>query len=54
MIMSMRYTYKLEIDAHGNPVDMILHDKILIILGTVYMIIISIIIYFPEVYYEYL
>lgn len=54
MIMSMRYTYRLEVDAHGNPVDMILHDKILIMLGTVYMIIISVIIYFPEVYYEYL
>ncbi|MDE6849206.1 MAG: UbiA prenyltransferase family protein [Ruminococcus sp.] len=54
MVMSMRYTYRLEVDAHGNPVDMILHDKVLIMLGTVYMIIISVIIYFPEVYYEYL
>ncbi len=54
MIMSMRYTYRLEVDEHGNPVDMILHDKVLIILGIVYMVIISTIIYFPEVCYEYL
>ncbi len=49
MIMAMRYTYRLETDEHGNPVDMILHDKVLMILGAVYIVIISAIIYFPEV-----
>lgn len=46
--MMMRYSYKLEIDVNGNPVDMILSDKFLIIIGLIYTILIFTIIYFPE------
>lgn len=48
LIMMMRYSYKLEIDVNGNPVDMILSDKFLIIIGLIYTILIFTIIYFPE------
>lgn len=54
MVMMMRYVYTLEIDEHGNPVDMILHDKMLLLLGAVYAVVITVLIYFPEVVHEYL
>ncbi len=54
MIMMMRYVYTLEIDEHGNPVDMILHDKMLILLGMIYAVMITVLIYFPEAAHEYL
>lgn len=54
LIMVMRYTFTLENDSHGNPVDMILHDPMLIVLGAVYVLLIFLIIYFPEVFNEYL
>lgn len=54
MVMMMRYTYALETDKHGNPVDMILHDKMLLLLGAVYAAAIFLIIYFPEVFSEHL
>lgn len=49
IIMAMRYTYTLENDAHGNPVDMILGDKLLLLLGALYAAFIFVQIYFPEV-----
>lgn len=48
LVMMMRYSYKLEIDVNGNPVDMILGDRVLIILGGIYALLIFVIIYFPE------
>lgn len=52
IVMVMRYTYSLERDEHGNPVDMILHDKLLMLLGALYALFIFIQIYFPEVLHE--
>lgn len=52
IIMIMRYTFDLESDAHGNPVDVILGDKFLILLGVLYAGFIFIQIYFPEVLSE--
>lgn len=54
MIMMMRYVYTLEADDHGNPVDMILHDKMLLLLGAIYAVFITVLIYFPEAVHEYL
>lgn len=48
LVMMMRYSYKLEIDVNGNPVDMILGDRVLIILGGIYALLLFVIIYFPE------
>ncbi|MBO5164308.1 MAG: UbiA prenyltransferase family protein [Ruminococcus sp.] len=48
LVMMMRYSYKLEVDVNGNPVDMILGDKLLLILGGVYGALVFVIIYFPE------
>lgn len=48
LVIMMRYSYKLEIDVNGNPVDMILGDKVLIILGGIYVLLLFAIIYFPE------
>ncbi len=48
LIMMMRYSYKLEVDVNGNPVDMILGDKLLLTLGGVYAALVFAIIYFPE------
>lgn len=48
-VMTMRYTYDLEKDAHGNPVDMILGDKLLLLLGAVYAALIFVQIYLPGV-----
>ncbi|HRR77897.1 MAG TPA: hypothetical protein P5191_13980 [Ruminococcus sp.] len=50
--MIMRYTYDLESDKHGNPVDVILGDKLLLLLGAVYAAFIFVQIYFPEVLSE--
>lgn len=52
IIMAMRYTFTLESDPHGNPVDMILGDKILLLLGALYAAFIFVQIYFPEVLHE--
>ena len=52
IIMVMRYTYSLEHDEHGNPVDMILGDKVLLLLAAVYGAFILVQIYFPEVFHE--
>ncbi|NLT09885.1 MAG: UbiA family prenyltransferase [Ruminococcus sp.] len=52
IVMIMRYTYDLESDKHGNPVDVILGDKLLILLGAVYAAFIFVQIYFPEVLSE--
>ncbi len=52
MVMMMRYVYTLEVDEHGNPVDVILHDKILLLLGAIYAAVITVLIYFPEVVHE--
>ena len=49
IIMMMRYTYTLEHDDHGNPVDMILGDRVLLLLGAVYAAFIFVQIYFPGV-----
>lgn len=48
LVMMMRYSYRLEIDVNGNPVDMILGDRTLLILGGIYVLIVFAIIYFPE------
>ena len=48
-VMTMRYTYDLENDTHGNPVDMILGDKLLLLLGAVYAALIFVQIYLPGV-----
>lgn len=48
LVMMMRYSYKLEVDVNGNPVDMILGDKLLLILAGVYAVLVFVIIYFPE------
>ncbi len=48
LVMMMRYLYKLEIDVNGNPVDIILGDKFLLILGGIYAVFVFVIIYFPE------
>lgn len=52
IVMMMRYTYLLERDEHGNPVDMILGDKLLLLLGALYAAFIFVQIYFPEVLHE--
>ncbi|MBQ6181294.1 MAG: UbiA family prenyltransferase [Ruminococcus sp.] len=52
IVMIMRYTYDLESDKHGNPVDVILGDKLLLLLGAVYAAFIFVQIYFPEVLSE--
>ncbi len=54
IIMVMRYTFALENDSSGNPVDMILGDKVLILLGAVYCLFVFTQLYFPEVLNEYL
>lgn len=54
IVIIMRYTYTLEKSENGNPVDMILGDKILILLGIFYIVLIFSLIYFPEVINEYL
>ena len=54
IIMIMRYTYCLEKDETGNPVDMILGDKVLIALGALYAVYVFVQLYFPEVINEYL
>lgn len=54
IVMIMRYTYTLENDKHGNPVDMLLHDKMLIVLGILYALLIFVLIYAKEAVYEYL
>ena len=50
IVMVMRYTYVLEKDEHGNPVDMIFGDKILIILCFIYALFVLLQIYFPEAF----
>ena len=52
LVIMMRYSYKLEVDINGNPVDMILGDRVLIILGGIYALLLFAIIYFPEVINE--
>ena len=52
IVMMIRYTYDLEGDSHGNPVDVILGDKLLLLLGTAYAAFIFVQIYFPEVLHE--
>lgn len=54
IIIMMRYTYSLEKDETGNPVDMILGDKMLLALGVIYGIYIFVQLYFPEAVNEYL
>ncbi len=51
-IMTMRYTYMLEQDAHGNPVDMILGDWVLLLLGALYAAFLLVMLYFPGVLHE--
>jgi 4-hydroxybenzoate polyprenyltransferase len=52
IVMMTRYTYDLEGESHGNPVDMILGDKLLLLLGFAYAAFIFVQIYFPEVLSE--
>ncbi len=49
IVMVMRYTYAMEKDKQGNPVDMILGDKVLLILGAAYALFVLWQIYFGEV-----
>ena len=52
IVMMTRYTYDLEGESHGNPVDMIFGDKLLLLLGFAYAAFIFVQIYFPEVLSE--
>ena len=48
IVMVMRYTYALEKDEQGNPVDMILKEKVLLLLGAAYALFVLWQIYFGE------
>lgn len=46
MLMSMRYSLVLEMGREGDPIDMILKDKPLIVLGAVYAVLVSSVLYY--------
>ncbi len=50
MIMTMRYTYDIENNDEGNPVDVILGDLFLILLGVVYAAAVVLLLYFPDIF----
>lgn len=52
IIMTMRYTFRLESDSSGNPIDMIVGDGVMIMLGVLYAAFVFVQIYFPEVIHE--
>ncbi len=52
LIILIRYTYSIENNEDGDPTELIYHDKILWFLGAVYLILIVLIIYFPEIINE--
>ncbi len=45
MIMTMRYSMNIEENSYGDPIEVILNDKVLIFLGIIYALILSCLIY---------
>ena len=48
IVMVMRYTFALEQDDHGDPINMILGDKLLLLLGALYAAVIVVQLYYPS------
>lgn len=47
MLLCMKYSMDVESDSYGDPVDVITSDKMLLILGIIYCLIVTILIYIP-------
>lgn len=45
IIILMRYSFDVEGDSDGDPIEVLLHDKVLIILSVIYVISIFVILY---------
>lgn len=50
MLLTMRYSYTVERNGHGDPISVILSDKAIWLLGGIWFIAVFIIIYFPGVF----
>lgn len=49
ILLMMKYSSDIESDSNGDPVEVITHDKVLMLLGIVYSIILLLLIYVPTI-----
>ena len=49
IILMMKYSADIESDSHGDPVDVVTNDKVLIIMGIIYAIVMLLLIYIPKI-----
>ena len=49
ILLMMKYSADIESDSHGDPVDVITHDKLLLLLTTIYGVVMLLIIYLPNI-----
>lgn len=48
IVLMMKYSADIESDSHGDPVDVITHDKMLFVLMIIYAIVMLLLIYLPQ------
>ena len=49
IMLMMKYSADIESDSHGDPVDVITHDKMLLVLMIIYAIVMLLLIYLPQI-----
>ncbi len=49
IILMMKYSADIESDSHGDPVDVVTNDKVLIIMVIIYAIVMLLLIYIPKI-----
>ncbi len=50
ILLMMKYSANIETDSHGDPVDVIIHDKVLMLLSTIYALVILFLLYGPRLW----